>query len=80
MREERAFGFAGAFDLPERVATMADAGDVIEGSYVGKEGDFFFVEGGDAKGEVVYGGERAVGAAFFCNRFSDLFTESSGIA
>jgi hypothetical protein len=78
--EERAFGFACALDLPERVATMADATDVVEGSDVGEEGDFFFVEGGDAEGEVVDGGEGAVVAAFFCNRFAHLFTESAGVA
>jgi hypothetical protein len=43
VREERAFGLAGAFDLPERVASVADACDVVEGSYVGEEGYFFFI-------------------------------------
>ena len=80
MREERAFGFTGAFDLPERVASMADAGDVVEGSYVGEEGDFFFVQGGDAEGEVVYGLEGAVGAADGDHGAADLLTESAGVA
>jgi hypothetical protein len=78
--EERAFGFACALDLPERVATMADAGDVVEGSDVGEEGDFFFVEGGDAEGEVVDGGEGTVGAAGGGDGLSCFFTKASGVA
>jgi len=78
--EEWAFGFACSFDLPERVAAMADAGDVVEGSYVGEEGYFFFVEGGDAEGEVVYGLEGAVGATSGDDGFAYLLAESARVA
>jgi hypothetical protein len=78
--EERAFGFACALDLPEGVAAMADTGDVVECSDVGEEGDFFFVEGGDAEGQVVDGGEGAVVFAGGDDGFAYLLAEASGVA
>ena len=78
--EERAFGFAGALDLPEGVATMADAGDVVEGSDVGEEGDFFLVEGGDAEGEVVDGGEGAVAFSRGGDGFACFFAKARCVA
>jgi len=57
---------------------MTDAGDVVERSDVGEEGDFFFVEGGDAEGEVVDGREGAVGAASGDDGFSCFFFEGRG--
>ena len=78
--EERAFGLAGALDLPEGIAAMADASDGIKGSDVGEEGDFFFVDGGDAECEVVDGGEGAVGFARGNDGFSDLLAEAAGVA
>jgi hypothetical protein len=80
MGEERAFGFACALDLPKGVAAMADAGDIVEGSYVGEEGYFFFVEGRDAEGEVVDGGEGASAFAGGDDGFAYLLAESSGVA
>jgi hypothetical protein len=80
MGEEWAFGFACALDLPEGVAAMADAGDIVEGSYVGEEGDFFLVQGGDTEGEVVYGGEGATAFAGGDDGFAYLLAESSGVA
>jgi hypothetical protein len=78
--EERAFRLAGAFDLPERVAAVADAGNVVKRADVGEEGDFFFVEGGDAEGEIVDGGKGAAGAAGYNDGFADLLAESPRIA
>lgn len=80
MREERAFGFTCSLNLPERVTAMADAGDVVQRSDVGEQGDFFFVERGDAQGQVVYGSEGAVLAALLCNGAPQFFTEAAGVA
>ena len=59
MGEERAFGFACAFDLPEGVAAMADAGDVVEGSDVGEQRYFFFVQIRHAQRKIIDGNEHA---------------------
>jgi hypothetical protein len=61
--EERAYGAAGLLDLPEGVAAVGDLMDGVECAGAGQGYQLFAVEGGDAAGEVVDGGERAVESA-----------------
>ena len=80
MREERTFRLARALDLPERVATVDDAGDVVERSDVGEDGDLFFVESRHTQRKVIDGTKRSTCASRSCDCLPHLLPQPTRVA